>query len=256
MNNDRNNHENNENNENNESAEKRNHALSERKRLIEVVSNIPAKGEMIMLFAYIPIHLVLLPLLLSGAMADGTLSSPRANLVLYSFGAVYMLVFAGNFLRREFNPLCDHPVHVGLTVVGSYGLMLCFNMALFYIMALLGYADNPNNSAVQGLADEARGTMTAVAVYLAPIVEELMFRGAIFGVLRWRNRTGAYIVSMLSFALFHVLDYALMDAHYWIYMLQYLPVSWLLCRCYERSNTIWGSIFLHMLINGIAMSAM
>ena len=37
-------------------------------------------------------------------------------------------------------------------------------------------------------------------------------------------------------------------------LLQYLPVSWLLCRCYERCNSIWGSIFFHMLVNGVAVS--
>lgn len=245
---------NNQNNHENEENRPENHAME--RRLIEVRANILLKREKIMLFAYIPIHLVVIPLLLRAPMRTGALSEPMANLVLYAFGAVYVIAFAGGFLRRDFDPLCDHPVHVGVTVLASYGMMLCFNLVLFFVMALLGYSDNPNNSAVQTLSDESLGTMTAVAVYLAPLVEELMFRGAIFGALRWRNRTWAYIISMVSFSLFHVWGYALLDASYWIYMLQYLPVSWLLCRCYERSNTIWGPIFLHMLINGIAMGAM
>ena len=46
---------------------------------------------------------------------------------------------------------------------------------------------------------------------------------------------------------------ALMDLKNLIYLLQYLPISYLLCRCYERTNSIWGSIFLHMLVNGVSM---
>ena len=36
----------------------------------------------------------------------------------------------------------------------------------------------------------------------------------------------------------------------------FVPISILLCRCYERTNTIWSSIFFHMLINGISMRAL
>ena len=33
-------------------------------------------------------------------------------------------------------------------------------------------------------------------------------------------------------------------------------MTYLLCRCYERSNSIWGSIMLHMLINFISLRAL
>lgn len=237
-------------NDNHENNEKENKL---KVRTVKIKVNIPTKREMIMMLAYIPLHLVFILLILSWAMDKGALSEPQANLVLYGIGVVYMLVFAGGFLRRDFDPLCDHPIHVGLTVLGSYGLMLCCNFVLALGLTLLGFNDNPNNGSVQELSREALGTMTAVTVYLTPIVEELMFRGAIFGALRWRSRTAAYIVTMLSFSICHVWGYALLDASYWIYVLQYLPASWILCRCYERTNTIWGSILLHMLINGIAM---
>ena len=50
--------------------------------------------------------------------------------------------------------------------------------------------------------------------------------------------------------------FALQDPVYWVYLLQYLPVSWLLCRCYERCNSIWGSIFFHMTVNAVSISAL
>jgi len=37
---------------------------------------------------------------------------------------------------------------------------------------------------------------------------------------------------------------------------QYLPISYLLCRIYERTSSIWASIFLHMLINGVSIKAL
>ena len=38
--------------------------------------------------------------------------------------------------------------------------------------------------------------------------------------------------------------------------IQYIPVSFLLCRVYERTNTIWSSIFFHMLVNWVSMNAL
>ena len=64
------------------------------------------------------------------------------------------------------------------------------------------------------------------------------------------------MASMLLFSVYHVWSYAMYEPSAWIYVIQYLPISWLLCRCYERCNTIWASIFLHMLINGISMQAL
>ena len=77
--------------------------------------------------------------------------------------------------------------------------------------------------------------------------------GAVFGGLRPYGRTLAYAVSMLLFSVYHVWGYALQDPVYWIYLLQYLPVSWLLCRCYERCDSIWGSILFHALVNAVSV---
>ena len=83
-----------------------------------------------------------------------------------------------------------------------------------------------------------------------------MFRAGIFGIVRRKNRKAAYIVSALCFALYHVVPYAVQEPIYWVFTLQYIPVSLLMARCYERTNSIWGSIFFHMLINGISLGAL
>ncbi len=204
---------------------------------------------------YLPLHIWLLPTLLTMIPATAGLSDLRINLLVYGIGTGYMLLVLGAFFRREFDPLCDYPMYCVFQVIVSYGMMLAFNMLLGLAMTLILPADqaNPNNAAVMELAGEEFGKTAAIAVFLAPLVEEPIFRGGIFGLVRRRNRTAAYAVSMLLFALYHVWGYALQDPFYWVYLLQYLPVSWLLCRCYERCNSIWGSIFLHMMINGISI---
>ena len=216
------------------------------------------RGELIAALIYLPLHVWLIPLLLYSLPETKMLSDITVNVIVYITGAVYMIVLLGRFLRRDFDPLCDHFRYCIFQIVICYGMMLAFNMILSMVLMLILPADsaNPNNTAVMEMAGMEYGKTAALAIFLAPLVEEPVFRGAVFGTLQPRNRVLAYAASMILFSLYHVWGYALQDPIYWIYLLQYLPVSWLLCRCYERCNTIWGSIFFHMLVNAVSVSAL
>ena len=216
----------------------------------------PQEG--IAVLVYLPLHLWLIPLLLYSLPETADLSTLAVNVVVYTSGTLYMLLFAGRFLRRDFDPLCDHPVYCIIQIALCYCMMLACNIILnsVFLALIPGDTVNPNNSAVMELAELEYGKTAALAIFLAPLVEEPIFRGAIFGFLRRRSRLLGYAVSMLLFSLYHVWGYAFSEPIYWLYALQYLPVSWLLCRCYERCNSIWGSIFLHMTINAISIYAL
>ena len=216
-----------------------------------------SRRERILVLCWIPMHLVLLPWLLNGLGRRGLLTQPTANFLYYAVGFVYMILVAFRFLRRDFDPLADRPFHVLGTVSASYLMMLALNgLVGFLILQALPETENPNNAAIAGLVVDHFGVMKATLVFLGPLVEEMMFRAGLFGLFRKKSRALAYAVSMLSFALYHVWAYALQDPIYWLYLLQYLPAGWLLCRCYERTNSIWGSTFFHMTVNGVAVSTL
>ena len=204
---------------------------------------------------YIPVHIYLLPKLLSVLFSGKGLSSLNANVLCYSIAAVVLFVCLRRFFRREFDAMCDYGLGVLLEVAKSYGVLLLCNMAIGVVLILIGKQENPNNAAVFSLAGENLGRTTAVAVFMAPIAEEAMFRGGIFGLLRRYNRAAAYIGSILLFSLYHIWSYALGDPTVWLYLLQYLPASFLLARIYEKTNSLWASIFLHMTVNGVSMMA-
>lgn len=214
------------------------------------------KGELAAALIYLPIHIFLLPLALGALLAAGKLDEINANFLCYAIGIAYMLVFQRRFLRRDFDPLCDKPLNCLSEIVTGYALMLLFNLAMSFALQALSPSENQNNAAIMEMAGQGYGKVAAMSIFLAPIVEELMFRGGVFGLLCRYSRFWAYAGSMLLFSLYHVWGYAISDPTYWLYMVQYLPVSFLLCRCYERTNTIWASIFLHMLINSIAIQAL
>ena len=227
------------------------------KKRVEFTSRL-TKGETVAALAWLPVHLWLLPLLLQQLIIRGAMDDVAANVICYTLGVLYMLGLLFPFLRRDFDPLCDRPVYCLLEILKNYVLTYLGNMAVGALMMLLlsQGGENPNNAGLMDMADRGWNQMSTMAVFMAPIVEECMFRAGIFGTLRRYSRWGAYLVATLAFSFYHVWSYALVDPIYWLYFIQYVPVSLLLCRVYERTNSIWGSIFFHMLVNYIAMNAL
>ena len=152
------------------------------------------KGELIAVLLYLPLHVWLLPLLLYSLPAASGISELQLNLIVYVSGALYMLLFAGRFLRRDFDPLCDHFRYCLLQVLISYGMMIGFNLILNSILLLVlpSESANPNNAAVMEMAGVEYGKTAALAIFLAPLVEEPVFRGAVFGGLYRYGRPLAY----------------------------------------------------------------
>ena len=227
------------------------------KNPVEFTSRL-TKKETAAVLAWLPVHLWLLPLLLQQMINRGAMDDVAANVICYTLGVLYMLGLLFPFLRRDFDPLCDRPVYCLLEILKNYVLTYLGNMAVGALMMLLlsQGGENPNNAGLMDMADRGWNQMSTMAVFMAPIVEECMFRAGIFGTLRHYKRWAAYLVATLAFSFYHVWTYALVDPIYWLYFIQYVPVYLLLCRVYERTNSIWGSIFFHMLVNYIAMYAL
>lgn len=214
------------------------------------------KKEAIATLLYLPVHMFLLPLIMPFFMYKGIISETWANLLVYIIGVCYIVSFCWRFLRRDFDPFIDNFMHCVLQVCLCYGLMILMNMVVNLLLFKLDPMENPNNAAVMGLASMEYGKTAAMAVFMAPVLEEILFRAGVFGVLRKYSRIGAYIVSILVFSAYHVWGYAIGNPSYWIYIVQYIPVSYLLCRAYEKCGSIWGSISLHMVINAISVNLM
>ena len=214
------------------------------------------RREAIFVLAYFPVHLFVLQLVLGLIAEKELLSLPAADLLYYLVGFLYMVLAAFGFLRRDFDALVDAPLACMREVLRGYLAMLCCNFLLGLLLLLLLKSDNPNNEAVMAVAAQDMRAIRAAVVFLAPVVEEMLFRAGIFGLIRGKNRRAAYLVSALCFALYHVVPYAVSQPVYWLFLLEYLPVSLLLAYCYERTNSIWCSIFFHMLVNGVSMSVL
>ena len=121
--------------------------------------------QLLLALLWLPVHLLLLPRLLWQFFPQWDEST--LNVAVYAVGAVYMLLTQFSFLRRDFDPLCEHPLRVLLEVLVCYGAMLLFNLAVNGIlMLILGRGENPNNAAVVDMAVQTGGPITALAIFL------------------------------------------------------------------------------------------
>ena len=85
-------------------------------------------------------------------------------------------------------------------------------------------------------------------VFIAPLIEEFLFRGFLNNLLRGKVNTFVRmsIVSIL-FAAIHFPTYI----HNWIEFLAYLILSIVLFLVYERRRSLFDVILLHSLYNGL-----
>lgn len=211
------------------------------------------KRELIFVGAGLVLHVFLLPRLLAALIEAGKISEPTGNFVLYAFMALYVVILAWGFLRRDFDPLADRPALVLFEILSGYFSMMCFNFLTALILSLFEQTSNPNNAAILDMAVYSENVTTAMAVFLAPIVEEVLFRGGIFGFFRKYNRIAAYALTAAAFAIYHLWGFIMLDVKNLVYLIQYIPAAIILCRVYERSNTVWCPIGMHMLVNFMSL---
>lgn len=218
--------------------------------------------ERVLGWIWLPVNTFLLPILAAvyvyanpDQLSDGAL-----NLVTFAVSAVALLLMLHRFWRESFHRMLDRPGRcLGAMLLGglvNYALSLAVSPVL--LLVLDGAVDNPNNAALLEIAQQDLGMIKAASVFLAPLVEETLFRGVVFGSLRPRRRVLAYALSTGLFSLLHVWQYILVsaDASLLVYALQYIPSGVALAYCYERSGSIWPPIFLHMLLNTVAFTVL
>ena len=172
--------------------------------------------------------------------------------ILFAVTVVLFHRFLGRTTRNfadNLGPACRSMV---LGLVAFYGL----NELMFRLSgALLGGRTNLNDMAISAQIQDAPRSTFLLVVFLAPFVEEVLFRGLVFGCLKPKSRTVAYVVSCGLFAFLHVWQFAMVsqDVTYFVLMLQYLVPGAVLCWTYETSGTIWSPLAVHAAANALSL---
>ena len=206
------------------------------------------------------LRFVTIPLFdLAGRLLAVSISAAmRDVLYYYILFAVTIIIFHG-FLARTSRHLMDNLGGACKTaaagLVGLYGLN-----ELVYRLTNLIFTNrtNLNDTTISAQIDDAPHMTLLIVIFLAPFVEEVLFRGLVFGNLKSRSRALAYVVSCLLFALLHVWQFAVVkqDVTYFLLMIQYLVPGLVLAWAYDHSGTLWASIGLHAAANALSVGAM
>ena len=218
-------------------------------------------GEQIAGTVFFVIYLVVLPFAtaplfrLMARLLDTTISPPLQNAIYYyTLFAAALIIFHG-FLARTTRNFADNlgnacrSVAVGL--VALYGL----NELMYRMTRLLvNNHTNLNDTTISAQIEDAPHMTLLIVIFLAPFVEEVLFRGLVFGNLRRKSAAVGYLVSCLLFALLHVWQFAVVnrDITYFLLMLQYLVPGLVLAWVYDRTGTLWTSIGLHAAANALS----
>lgn len=207
---------------------------------------------------YIPIHSLVLPFLLGIfiALTGAKISDSHLTLISYAVGFLFVLCAMFRFLRTSFSDLAGSLIRSLQALVLAFLLYYLLNyIAHIIILALSGDLTNPNQAELESQVKINRNVMLVVSVLLAPVMEEALFRGALFGTLRQKSRALAYIISAAAFALYHIWPYLLggIDLTLALSLIQYVPASIALAWCYERSGNIWTPMVLHAVSNFLVL---
>ena len=221
--------------------------------------------EKIIGWVFLPLFFIGLPVMVSIAAILLGIDFLRTDVQLYLNAGLELLSFL--VLAACFHRYLGKCFRQTRSFPGRYVVGVIVGVVIYYFgTALMGFLtqliepglENINNNTIADMADSNAVVALAFAVLLAPLVEELLFRGVIFTSLRTRSRFWAFAVSMVSFSFIHVMGYIGQYPMLTLILcfVQYLPASFALAWALEYSGSIWTGISIHMIANIIAMTVM
>lgn len=218
------------------------------------------RGPSILLLLALVIVIAAVPTLPFGAdaaaliLGEGEVSLPGAVAILVST-QLAMLLVAWLFVFRPRALVALPPLvgsepwravraGIGWGVLAWVGASL-LSLAVVAILERLGIPTEPE-TAERAVALLEPWLVVLAVVILAPLAEEVFFRGVVFNAwLRERGRRWAFIGSALLFALIHLSLVALLP----IFLLG-LALAWV----YARTGSLLAPIAMHATVNGISVA--
>ena len=175
------------------------------------------------------------------------------NVIYYLFAAFVVFILFWHYMKGSFRYLLDHLGENLLAVLMALVLVIPLHML---VMKYPFPVENPNTFNYPEQFTLSSSATIAVLVVLIPIVEEVLFRGLLFGTLRSYSRPVAWIVAIAVYCFYGVWQFAFLpsggvDLRYLLLGFQYIPSAVALTFCYEKGGSIWGSILLHGILNAM-----
>lgn len=191
---------------------------------------------------------------------DLSITSTNANIwlnfVVDLITALVAVIILRKFIKRQWKDFMNNKLSI--IVAGcflGFFLNICANAIGSSIVKLfVDQSSSVNQQQVESLTKSIPAVMFFVTGFLAPIGEELIFRGVVFTGLRKYNRFLAYAVSAFLFGFIHVMNSVFAGNIFeMVQMIPYAFSGLVFAYIYERTDNIWASILTHMTNNIFAL---
>ena len=191
---------------------------------------------------------ILAAILLSGAVVWITFQLPdTGSFLMIAYELAYLLPVIVILLIKKAKPeavgfrsfeIKNLAVGCGL-LLGTYAIIFVHNLLL------LAFGIAPQGEILtEFFGHEYFGTLVFVGVIVAPLVEEIFFRGFVFSGLR--QKYNWKVATFLSSALFAI-------AHLqWVALIPTFLMGVVLSYLFHRSKSILPGIILHLIVNSFA----
>ncbi|WP_270639766.1 CPBP family intramembrane glutamic endopeptidase [Longibaculum muris] len=145
-----------------------------------------------------------------------------------------------------------------------YGALI--GTALIYVVGILGgmitlmlggSSNSENQQMIETIMNVHPLLMAITTIFFAPILEEMIFRGIVFGWLYELSPKLAHFISAFIFGFIHVMMAILSgNISEWVQIFSYFFMGFVLSYLYEKKNNIYVPILAHMSNNFISVMLM
>lgn len=174
------------------------------------------------------------------------------NFFVFLVGAVIVVIYSRKQLWYDLKVFFRNLGKNLLKVLKNYGLGMLFMIGANSMLQYFDLSQNVNQEVVEVFVVTSPVLMSISTVILAPILEEVVFRGGLFKGLETKTSTRvALVVSSIAFGAIHVLSSmtSLIDI---LHILPYSLLGFFMAKSYKDTDSIWGGILYHVIQNGLA----
>ena len=212
-------------------------------------------------FAYLAFQFLLLPGLLqfTNQHLETPLNTAEVNFTFYLINFIAILLIFRRFLGNSLEQVWQHPIYfLEAVILGFVFYYLCRYATTWVMQQFFPSFTNYNDESIAAMSQGNYYLMFIGTVVLVPPVEECFFRGLIFRNLYPKSKGAAYTLSILLFAVIHIIGYIgkYSALELIIAVAQYLAPGLCLAWSYARADTIFAPIVIHAAINYVSITQM
>jgi len=180
----------------------------------------------------------------------------KINFLYHLISACATALIFRRFLSGSIRTFRQEIRRVLLTAAACLGVYYLLSTALgAVIFAVDASFSNVNDNTVTGFLGSNPVLTSAATIVLAPISEELLFRGLVFHRARRLGKWAAYVISIAAFAAIHIMGYvgSFSAPRLLLCFLQYIPAGIVLAAGMDATGSIITPMLIHACINAVAV---